>query len=95
MAPLSTCERRWLDQGAVLVMDVGGAVTRAESRGRCQRQLLLDEAGLGVILGELQQPLLQRAPEQVEALGRLAQATVSLQGTEGRRQWTELLFCST
>lgn len=81
-ASVSTCEWRWFAQSAVLVMYIGGAVAGAESRGGRQHQLLLDEAGLGVILGELLQPLLQRAPEQVQTLGRLAQTTLRLQITQ-------------
>lgn len=63
-------------------MDIGSAVAGAESRGGGQHELLLDEAGLGMILGQLHQPLLQRAPEQVQSLGRLAQTTLSLQTSE-------------
>lgn len=73
-----TCEWWWFAQGAVLVVDVGGAVAGAEGRGGSQHQLLLDEAGFGMILRELHQPLLQRTPEQVQTLGRLTQTTLSL-----------------
>jgi len=73
-----TGERGRFAHGAVLVVDVGRAVAGAEGRGGGEHQLLLDEAGLGVVLGELLQPLLQGAAEQVQALGRLAEPTLGL-----------------
>lgn len=71
-------------------MDIRGAVARAESRGGGQHQLLLDEAGLGMILGQLLQPLLHRTPEKVETLGRLAQTTLSLKTQKERKSHHKL-----
>lgn len=59
-------------------MDVRHALVGAEGRRGGQKQLLLDDAGLGMVLGELQQPLLQSAPQQVQALGGLTQTRLSL-----------------
>jgi len=57
-APCSFCicrtsERRGLVEGAVLVVEVGGAVAGAEDRGGGQDQLLFDDAGLGMVLRQL------------------------------------------
>lgn len=49
-------------------MDVRRALVGAEGRRGGQEQLLLDDAGLGMVLGEVQQPLLQSTPQQVQAL---------------------------
>lgn len=75
----STCERRGLAQRAVLVVDVRGAVAGGERRGGGEHQLLFDEAGFGVVLRQLLQPLLQSTPEQVQALGGAAQTALGLQ----------------
>lgn len=60
-------------------MEVGGTVARAEGRGGGQDQLLFDDAGFGMVLGQLGQTLLQRVPQEVQALGRLAQTGLCLQ----------------
>lgn len=60
-----TGERGWLVESAVLVVEVGGAVARAEGRGRSQDELLFDDAGFGVVFGQLCQTLLQRVPQEV------------------------------
>lgn len=73
-----TCERRWLVEGAVLVVQVGGAMARAERRRRSQHELLFDDAGFGMVLRQLGQTLVQRIPQQVQPLGRLAEARLSL-----------------
>lgn len=41
-------------------MLVGSAIANAEGRGRSQDEFLLDDATLGVILGQFCQTLLQR-----------------------------------
>lgn len=82
-----TCERRRLAQRAVLVVHVRGALLGAERRGRGQHQLLLDEAGLGVILRELLEPLLQGAAQEVQTLGRLAQTALGLQRGRENGKW--------
>ena len=71
-----TGEGGGLAQRAVLVAEVGGAVLGG--RGGGQDQLLLDQTGLRVVRGQLGQPLVQGAPEQVQTLRRLAQQTLSL-----------------
>ena len=76
--PILTSERRGLAEGAVLVAEVGGAVAGAEGWRGGQDHLLLDEAGLGVVRGELGQPLVQGVPQEVQALGRLAQEALGL-----------------
>lgn len=68
-------------------MEVGGAVAGAEGGGGGQDQLLFDDAGFGVVLGQLGQTLLQGVPEEVQALGRLAQTGLGL----GRRRAAALL----
>ena len=75
---LLTGERRRLAEGAVLVGQVGGAVAGAEGRRGGQHQLLLDEAGLGVVRGQLRQPLVQGVAQEVQTLGRLAQEALGL-----------------
>lgn len=62
-------------------MDVRRALVGAEGQRGGQKKLLLDDAGLGMVLGELQQPLLQSAPQQVQALGGLTQTRLSLRDT--------------
>lgn len=73
-----TGERGRLVERAVLVVEVGGAVVRAEGGGGGQDQLLFDDAGFGMVLGQLGQALLQRVSEEVQALGRLAQTGLRL-----------------
>lgn len=83
--PDATCERRRLVEGAVLVVQVGGAVARAEGGRRSQHQLLFDEAGFGMVLGQLAQTVVQRVPEQVQPLGRLAETRLGLRGRTRQR----------
>ncbi len=64
----------------------------AEGRGGGQHQLLLDEAGFGMILRELQQPLLQSAADQIQTLRRLAQTTLSLHKALNSHQRVFLCF---
>lgn len=78
-----TRERGRLVERAVLVVEVGGAVARAEGRGRGQDQLLFDDAGFGMVLWQLCQTLLQGVSEEVQALGRLAQTRLCLRSRRG------------
>lgn len=57
----------------------------AERRRGSQHKLLLDEAGFGMVLGQLAQALVQRVPQQVQPLGRLAEAGLGLQGENTSR----------
>ena len=61
-------------------MNIGGAVAAAEGGGGGEQQLLLDEAGLGVVLGQTGQTLLQGGPQEVQALGGAAQTALGLGG---------------
>lgn len=56
---------------------------RAEGRGRSQDELLFDDTGFGVVLGQLRQTLLQRVPQEVQTLGCFAQTRLCLRGGHG------------
>lgn len=73
-----TSERWGLAEGAILVVEVGGAVAGAKGRWGRQDQLLFDDAGLGMVLWQLCQSPVQRVPQQVQPLRRLAQTRLRL-----------------
>lgn len=73
-----TSERSRLGNRAVLGVCGDDALARAERRRHCHGQLLLDLANLGVVLGQLTQPLLQRVLQQVQLLTGVIQHRLGL-----------------